>query len=446
MSLTAFLIIGLMMMANAIFAAYEMALASISRARLTVLVHRKRKGAEEAAFMKDRMESSLAVVQVGITLVGAIAAAAGGVGVSESLTPYLQAHWGYSKGFANFIALVVLIVPLSALTIIFAELIPKMFALNNRERICLQLSPVMKILSLIAYPVITVMERIVKWTILQGQKSKRLKPRHEDEPGLHELTAAASLARAARLIGTREEKIVLSAAHLSIRPVKEIMSPAADISMIPLECTLTDALIRAHLDMHTRFPVCAKEDDPQTIAGYINFKDIIMALKLNPADPSIRGIVRPIKSVQSETPISQVLEIMMQEKLHIALVNSLEKTVVGMVTLEDIIEELVGEIEDEFDRLPTYIHPYGSGWIMGGGVPMNVVVQTSGISLPEHSEDASLKLAEWFSKKIGRSLKGGEILQSEGLYVVARKLRRKKLGEAIVSAGSKSIKPPEAAE
>ena len=78
--------------------------------------------------------------------------------------------------------------------------------------------------------------------------------------------------------------------------------------MESVTCSLTEALIRAHLDMHTRFPVSASEGDQQNVLGYLNFKDIMAALKLNPEDPSIKGIVRPIKTVAGETPIAQVLE------------------------------------------------------------------------------------------------------------------------------------------
>ncbi len=426
-------IIGLMLLLNAILAAYEMALASISRARLAVLVNHRRKGSEEAAFMKDRMEASLAVIQVGITLVGAIAAATGGAGVVQSLSPYWEFHFGISKNFADILSLIFLIIPLSCLIIIFSELIPKMYALNNKVWVCLTLSPSMKVLTQIMYPFVRIFEGIVKRVILVGNKRGYLRNRPEDQPGLHELNAAVSLARTSRLIGAREEKIVLSAAELSVRPVREIMLPLNEVCMIPLESTLSEALIRAHLDMHTRFPVCAQDGDPQTIQGYINFKDIMAALKLNPQEPSIKGIVRPIKTVHSETPISQVLEQMMQEKLHIALVGTDTLRIVGMVALEDIIEELVGEIEDEYDRLPTHIHPYGGGWIVGGGVPMNVVAQTIGLEWsPDKLGDGMLKLADWFAKKFGGHLKGGEMIESHGLQVMVRKLRRKKVGEAIV--------------
>jgi putative hemolysin len=423
-------IIILMLVVNGILAAYEMALASVSRSRIAVLVTRKRKGAEEAAYMKDRMEASLAVVQVGITLAGAIAAATGGAGVADSLEPQLAAYFGWGETMAKIIALVILIIPYSIFMIVFAELIPKMFALNNREWICLTLSPGMKVFTKIMYPLVYVLEAIVKGA-LKLVKSRMGKKKRDDHLDLHELTAAATLARASRLIGAREEKIVLSAAQLSVRPVREIMLPIQDVSMIPLKSTLSEALMRAHLDMHTRFPVCETEGDPQSIQGYLNFKDIMMALKLNSQDPTVKGIIRPIKTVPTDIPISQALEKMIQEKLHIALVGD-KQTITGMVTLEDIIEELVGEIEDEFDRLPTYVHPYAGGWIMGGGVPMTVLAQTAGVSVGMVFGEGPYRLADWAAHHATTPLQGGEVIEADGLQVTVRKLRRKKLSEASV--------------
>ena len=135
------MVIGAMLFFNAVFAAYEMALASVSHSRLMLLVSEKKKGAGEAAFMKDRMEASLAVIQLGITLFGAIAAATGGAGVEESVAPFLHEVWRIPNVLSEFLALLLLILPLSALTIMFAELVPKMFALQNKEWVCLALSP-----------------------------------------------------------------------------------------------------------------------------------------------------------------------------------------------------------------------------------------------------------------------------------------------------------------
>jgi putative hemolysin len=268
---------------------------------------------------------------------------------------------------------------------------------------------------------------------------------------LHELKAAVSLARTAKILGAREERIVLSAASFTLRKVKDIIIPAQDISMVYIEDSLTDALIKAHCDMHTRFPVCSKKNDPQTIEGYINFKDIITVLKINPTNPSIRQITRPIKKVSEDMVLSELLETMIQERIHIVLVVSLKGRILGMITMEDIIEELTGDIESEFDRLPGYIHACGtSSWIMGGGVLMTTAAVTLGLnwqdkfSLPG-KELKIPTLSEWCRHKTHNKILGAEPIESDGIRVVPRKFRRKKVFEAAVSLSTiESVKanPP----
>ncbi len=429
------LIILVMISLNAVFAGYEMALASISRTKLTYLVETGKKGATEALFMKDRMEASLAAVQLGVTLVGSIAAAIGGAGVTEALNPYFEKTLGLSKAIAEALSLAALVIPLSSFTIIFAELIPKTYALKNNEWVILKLSKTMLYFTYIAYPAISALENIVK--AANKFISKRLPNNSsvaDTQSSLHELTAALALARTSRLIDAQQEKIVMSAAQLSLRPIKDITISIADICMIPQNSTLADALILAHLDMHTRFPVCENIKDPQTILGYINFKDIIAALKINPEDPTIKGTIRPIIKFMDSTPISKVLERMIQEKLHIALVENAQKQIIGMITQEDIIEELVGEIEDEFDRLPNHIHPYGNQWLVGGAVTMSALAKTLGGDRTLFGgNENDLKLADWCQRQSSKPFNGGEVISGNGFQVTVRKLRRKKISEAFVT-------------
>lgn len=429
------LIIFFMIVFNAVFAAYEMALASISRTKLAYLAQAGRKGAAEGLFMKDRMEASLAVVQLGITFVGAIAAATGGAGITEALNPYFQDKFGLAKDVADIVSLIILIIPLSIVTIIFAELIPKTYAIKNSEWVILNLSKTMKSFALIAYPAVSFLENIVKAAIRYIDKKAPRKAATADAQGsLHELTAAISLARTSRLIDAQQEKIVVAAAQLSQRPIKGIMIPIADICMISQTSSLSEALIQAHLDMHTRFPVCEKPDDAQSIHGYINFKDIMAALKINPEDPTIKGIIRPIKRFPQDATISKILEKMIQEKLHIGLVENEHGSIVGMITMEDIIEELVGEIEDEFDRLPNYIHTYGQQLLVGGAAPMPAVVKALGVPWdpPSPAED-NVKLADWCQRKTSKPFNGGEVIPGNGFQITVRKLRRKKISEAFVA-------------
>jgi putative hemolysin len=156
------------------------------------------------------------------------------------------------------------------------------------------------------------------------------------------------------------------------------------------------------------------------------------ALKLNPSDPTVKGIVRPIRSVEAEATIAHALETMIQDNLHIMLVVVKDKGVVGMITLEDIIEELVGDIEDEFDRFPSHVHPYSGGWIVGGGVTMGVLARETGFVLPPDVPER-MRFSDWCTRQKEGVFEGGEIIEANGLVVLIRKLRRRKVGEAAVS-------------
>ena len=423
------LVIVVMLLINGVFVAYEMALASVARARLAVLVGKKLKGATEAVFMKDNIEASFAVVQLGITFSTSIAAATGGLSASDTLSPWLIHTIHVGPVLADVMAIVFWVIPLGSVTIVFSELFPKLIALQDRERVCLRLSPVMKRLYHALTPIVKVFERVVKRLIRKFFHKSSMS--EGAGLGLYELQAAAAMARTSRLIGAHQERIVVSAAQLSARSIKAITIPLTDISLIPITDSLSQALIRAHMDMHTRFPVCRQENDPQSIEGYVNFKDIMAALKLNPSDPSVRGIVRPLKVVDGEKMISEALEIMIQEKLHIIMVAGKKGNLVGMVTLEDIMEELVGEIEDEFDRLPGHAHPFPGGWIMGGAMAMDAVAQITGASLS--GTEPNERLAEWCVRQASGKLVGSQEIVADGLRVTIRKFRRRKVSEAAVS-------------
>jgi putative hemolysin len=441
--LTEGLIILGMLALNAVFAAFEIALASVSQARLVVLANEKRRGAASALYLKERMGVSLAVIQVGITLASAVAAAVGGAGVQESVAPRLQSLWHLTPGVAQGLAVTFFVIPLSAFAIVFGELLPKVFAIENKEWMCLRVAPAMRGFAWMIWPVAHFFEGFVKGILkvirkVVGAKTVEL----GDIAGFHELHAAVSLARTQQLMGARQERIVMSAAQLSRRKIREIILPASEISMIPSNLTLGDGLVRAHLDLHTRFPICGDESNPQTIEGYITFKDLVTALKMRAETPTVKGIARPIKRLSEETALSQVLEQMIKEKLHIALVVSAADKVLGLVTLEDIIEELVGDIEDEEDSLPIHMHPTSGGWLMGGGVPMNAVTSRLGVAWsPALAKENTVRLADWCVQVLDRPLEKGETLRAQGIQVTVRKLRRRKLAEAFTSRAPDTLDP-----
>jgi putative hemolysin len=445
MSPTVVLIILLMLVLNGIFAAYEIALASVRVNRLQMLVEARRRGAAIALKMKNRMEASLAVVQLGITLVGAIAAATGGASADEAIAPMLATQlqkWNLPAQWANALALVCFVIPLSAATIMVGELIPKVLAIKYSEYVCLMLSPIMWLMSLIFYPVVWLFENLTTLFVTAVSKLLPNDPTDDLQSGLHELRAQVSVLRASNLIGIQEEHIMMQASRLSSVRVRDIMMPEDDIVMVVADAPLSENLVIAHMDLHTRFPVTTKRGDPQAIIGYVTFKDMVLLAKTHPGNPVIREIIRQIISLPDDMSLSEALRRMITEHHHLALVRGADGKVVGMITQEDIFEELVGDIQDEFDRLPRHVNPLGSQFVVGGGVTLGQlrgVLKRSdlGTSLPDGAT-----LNEWVNAGREEPVKGGDTLTLDGIWIQIRKVRRKRVTEALIDpAGNPYLAP-----
>jgi putative hemolysin len=141
-----------------------------------------------------------------------------------------------------------------------------------------------------------------------------------------------------------------------------------------------------------------------------------------------------LPSLQANQSVAAALEQLIREHHHIALVKNQASEVVGMVTLEDIIEELLGEIHDEFDRLPSQITRSGSAWIAGGGSTLSQIEKVTGIVLPRKDESTQpLSLNEWLTRHLGRPPDPGEELRVDGIRVLVRKERRQAVQEAQLS-------------
>lgn len=425
------LVILLMLIFNGIFAGYEIALASVSAGRLERLAGEGRRGAAAAFRMKGHIEASLAVVQVGITLAGMIAAAVGGAGAEESVEPHLL-RLGLGATAAQAAAIALVVAPLTAVTIVFGELVPKVFSLRHKEWVCLLLSPAMEWFGLAVWPAVWLFERATNLIMSLGSRATAAEVAASEESTLQEIRTAANVARTSRLIGRREENIIVGASELSETPVREAMLPAEHISMLNVDDPLGVSLVAAHNDMHTRFPVTERPNDPQAIVGYVNFKDIVACMRTAPERPNLHGVLRPLPSFREDLPLSRCLDSMIQAHTHIALVRDPAERVTGMITLEDILEEFIGDIRDEFDRLPTYVTASGAAWVVGGGTSLRALYSATRITLAGTESDGSASLHQWFEQRIGRQTRGGDVIREGGLRILARKVRRGRLLEALI--------------
>jgi len=426
-----------MIAVNGLFAGYEIALASLTVGRLQLLVQEARAGAKAALYMKQNMEASLAAVQLGITLVGAIAAATGGAGAEGSITPFFQQRLGLPESYASLLAITVVVVPLTIVTILFGELVPKVFTLRNKEWVCLRLSPAMQYFSYLVWPAVWFFENAVTGVMDWAERLWRPRmdgPARSESAEMQDLRASVAWARLSRLIGHQQERIILGAAHLSSRPVREVMLPADHMRMLNLDDSLMQSMITAHLDMHTRFPVTEKAEDPQAVVGYVTFKDLVAHMRLAPQQPSLKAITRAIASVRDDVPLAACLERLIREHNHIALIRDASDRVLGMITMEDILEELVGDIQDEYDRLPSHVMPAGEAWVVGGGIPLDKLREATSIDLTADLPRPDTKtLSDWIVGHLPHDLEAGEDLERNGRRFLIRKVRREKVMEAQIT-------------
>ena len=206
--------------------------------------------------------------------------------------------------------------------------------------------------------------------------------------------------------------------------------------MLDVNASLGDNLVTAHLDMHTRFPVAERHGDPESILGYVNFKDLVALLKLSqPHEPSLRSILRPLPSLRDDMLLAACLERLIHAHTHIALVRNTAGKIVGLMTLEDVLEELVGEIQDEYDRLPVHAMPSGWAWVVGGGLSLDRLKELTGIDLaadpPKTLPAEGLgTVSDWVVGHTQGHFHSGDIFDRGGVRVVIRKVRRQKVFEA----------------
>ncbi|GMV90688.1 MAG: hypothetical protein AMXMBFR82_04660 [Candidatus Hydrogenedentota bacterium] len=245
---------------------------------------------------------------------------------------------------------------------------------------------------------------------------------------LEEMIALTGMARLSDLIGPYEENIIKRAVNMSDTPVGDVMIPVEQITFISTKQTMTDAILTAHFDPHTRFPII-ESDNQDNVLGYVNFKEMIYRARTNPEDPSLRGIIRPVRFVAPETSSVELLKAFVEEHVHMAVVRSLDGKTLGLVTMEDLVEELVGELEDEFDRLPRMCHALSGGtWMVGGGYPVGKLQQTMGLKLP----DAHGSTSSWLIEQMGRLPAPNEVFETNGLEFAIRRTRRGKIFEVAV--------------
>lgn len=302
----------------------------------------------------------------------------------------------------------------------FTEILPKTLGVRYNRELAPAIGPPLAAAVRVLGPIL----QVVYWINRPFEGRKRTEGAGK---ALEEITTLASVARLSNQIGRHQEQIIKGASRLSELPVRDVMISADQIAFLSAEQSLQDAFVAAHLEAHTRFPV-REGGDGDRVLGYVNFKELVYSLHVNPQDPSLRGIIRPVHFVAPDASASDLLRTFVDEHVHMAIVREGDRTV-GLVTFEDLVEELVGELEDEFDRLPRMIHPLAGGtWMVGGGAPAADVLARVGLA----TDGVSGTLSSWLLERVGPHAAPGAVHRAGGYEFTVRRVRRGRIFEVSI--------------
>lgn len=317
-------------------------------------------------------------------------------------------------------AVLIFSISFTAAILFLTEILPKTLGVEYRRSLALWIGPPLNFLVNLFRPFIFV-SKIFSSPFKRSSAAQKALP-------LEELRSLAAYARLSNLIGPYQEKIIREVPALSQKTAREIMIPASEIVYFELDKSMEDLIVKAHMDPHTRFPICTLSN-LDNILGYINFKELLFLAKNNPQAPSVEGIIRPVKFISPDVPLHTLLRSFIEEHVHMAVVQDHSGKTLGLITLEDIIEEFLGDIEDEFDRLPKMCHSLAGGtWMVGGGVLWWDLAK----QLEKNFEPFDGTLSAWLLKHAKKSLKPGDMITYQDLDFIVRRIRRSKVFEVTI--------------
>lgn len=316
---------------NAFLAAFEMAFVALTRSRLKEAAKTGNPTAIKLANLRQNPERTLSAIQVGITLVGAMAAAVGGAQAYERLSPQLVESLHVKTFTANALAVIIVIVPLTMVNVIFSELIPKTLALRSPMRIALAATRWLLLLDRIFLPLVNFLE----WT------TKRVLHGFFPRTRIDESAVSIDTVELDQL-SVQARQYVLNLVAIEKKRVREVALPWAQVDYAKSGDTVADVEVMVLRSGHTRVPVMR---DGQ-IVGIVNTKELLALIKSG--DQDWDKIIRPISKVQAGDTLLKALRQMQEKRSHLSAVFD-GNTLTAIVTMEDIIEEIIGEVYDEDD-------------------------------------------------------------------------------------------------
>jgi putative hemolysin len=375
------IIILALTVAAGVFAGAEIAIVALRKTRVDELLEENRRGARSVAALKGQPERFLATVQVGITVIGATAAAFGGSALAEDITPWIE-RLPILEKHADDVALGLVVLGVSFLSIVIGELVPKSLALRSAERYALLIARPLLALSWAARPIVWLLSSSANLVLRPfGDTTTFTEARHSAE----ELQQIVEEATRAGTIHPEAGEIAARALELPELRVADVMIPRQEVIMLPNDASFEQLLRAARDHGHSRMPVYDGRID--NVVGYISMKDLLPRV-LEQRQGSIKEIIRPPFFVPESKQAVELLKEMRTRRLPFSIVVDEQGGLSGIVTIEDLVEELVGDIFSEHSRqVPQSILKERDGTaIVSGTTPIREINRALGVALPEEGD------------------------------------------------------------
>jgi CBS domain containing-hemolysin-like protein len=347
---------------NGFFVAAEFALVKVRPGRLDELVRQGRIFAATAKWLLQRMDASLSACQLGITMASLGLGWIGEPAVAHLLRPLLQSVGVVSEIWIHGIAFAVAFSGITAVHLVLGEQAPKIYALRRPEKILLWCAPPLKFFYFISYPFMIALNSTTSF--LLGKIGIEGGSEHETVHSEDEIKALLRKAQQHGELSRSEHRLINAVFEFNDTVCRRVMRPRSDIIYFDINLALADFVALANKSKHSRYPICDGSLDK--ILGVVHIKDLI---GMTGAENDIlQSITRSAQFVPETMRISRLLRQFQESHQHLAFVVDEYGTIVGCVTLEDVLEEIVGPVEDEFDTDPPEIESAGPGQfnILGG--------------------------------------------------------------------------------
>src|SRR6266567_2994054 len=389
-------IVILLIIANGVFAMSETAFVSARKVRLQQWANEGNVKAAIALELVNSPNRLLSTVQLGITLIGILAGAFGGASIAGALAVYLRAI-SWLAPYSAAIALALVVLCITYLSLVIGELVPKRIALNNPERIATLMVTSMRVLSNIASPFIHLLSLSTEAILrLIGMRPSTEPPITEEEINV--------LIEEGTHIGTfeaAEQDMVERIFRLADRRVSVLMTPRPDIDWLDANDTPQEISQAIRESSFSRFPVC--DGGLDNVLGMVHVKDLFQqCITGQPLD--VKAVLQEPVYVPENTSTLKVLEIFKQTGTQAALVIQEYGDIEGLITLNDILEAIVGDISsrDDFEH-PQAVEREDGSWLLDGMLPVDELKDILHIrELPEETRGAYNTLAGFVLLELGR--------------------------------------------